>query len=866
MSEIVEVAEEAVEEPQQNPIIEWAASRPYWEKYIWKKCLENGQVTDDEMEEAYKYFKMKYELVAEEDLPELSLDGLLPPEDTEMDTICLKEVKNLENVNAIPNDQSLQFGKQLTLVWGRNGSGKSGYGRVMANACFSRGKRIIHPNLKEEEVATEPASAVIVIDDGSEDGQTVQFVDNGDSIPDLKRFAAFDKESVTVQLDKSNAVQFTPGQLVVFDKVNTYMHSIEDRLSSEWDGLKKDNPVENSFAETTSVVSETLLDLSKEATDEEIKVLIAFPEKGDEQIEELKVTRDKLKKLDVPAKKKALGEQQVTLSTYKQTLERVWKLLDDENVTAINELIEEVIRKKGLVKKLGVDTFDDGIFETTGSEKWKGLLLAAKTLYEAELEATGEELESCLLCHQELTEKETQLFSNYWEFLGSSAETELKTAKGKLVAYQEALQTLRLKLPETSDEQPAIKVLLETNKPIVEEVRANIEKIGEILEGWDGKIEKHEVISNDDVPSLKLDIVDALVAAKKEEADTLKDPTENIEKLKVKIVELQHRKITSKIEEQILQYAVWLRWSEKVKAARIPKAAYTGARTEFFNQIVTENYTKIFNEECERLNSNFGLIIESHGEHGDTVIGLKLRFAEETKPTEVLSEGEQKVCALADFLTEIQLDKANCGIIFDDPVSSLDHIRKDKIAERLVEESSKRQVIVLTHDITFLLSMQHYADGSEAETLISTIRRVGHTPGITDPSLPWVAQNVSKRKKVLNAKLQDIGAMISGGAIEDAIEERVKVWYELLREAWERAVEERLFKGTVERFRPSVETNRLKRLDITNELLAEVIDAMTESSKWTHDRAAGLNVPTPDDTEMQKHLDRFSDFITNCTP
>ena len=32
MDEIIEITEEAVEKPQQNPIIEWAAGRPFWEK------------------------------------------------------------------------------------------------------------------------------------------------------------------------------------------------------------------------------------------------------------------------------------------------------------------------------------------------------------------------------------------------------------------------------------------------------------------------------------------------------------------------------------------------------------------------------------------------------------------------------------------------------------------------------------------------------------------------------------------------------------------------------------------------------------------------------------------------------------------
>jgi len=63
---------------------------------------------------------------------------------------------------------------------------------------------------------------------------------------------------------------------------------------------------------------------------------------------------------------------------------------------------------------------------------------------------------------------------------------------------------------------------------------------------------------------------------------------------------------------------------------------------------------------------------------------------------------KQNACSIADFLTEVQLDPNNCGIIFDDPVTSLDHERKDKIAQRLVMEAAQRQVVMFTHDIAFM--------------------------------------------------------------------------------------------------------------------------------------------------------------------
>ena len=72
------------------------------------------------------------------------------------------------------------------------------------------------------------------------------------------------------------------------------------------------------------------------------------------------------------------------------------------------------------------------------------------------------------------------------------------------------------------------------------------------------------------------------------------------------------------------------------------------------------------------------------------------------KIEEILSEGEQRAIALGSFFAELALANHSCGIVFDDPVSSLDHWRRLNVARRLVEEAKSRQVIVFTHDTSFL--------------------------------------------------------------------------------------------------------------------------------------------------------------------
>ena len=75
------------------------------------------------------------------------------------------------------------------------------------------------------------------------------------------------------------------------------------------------------------------------------------------------------------------------------------------------------------------------------------------------------------------------------------------------------------------------------------------------------------------------------------------------------------------------------------------------------------------------------------------------------KPSKVLSEGEQKVLAIADFLAEARLGGITAPVIFDDPVSSLDHRRINEVARRIANLAEANQVIVFTHDILFATTL-----------------------------------------------------------------------------------------------------------------------------------------------------------------
>jgi hypothetical protein len=229
----------------------------------------------------------------------------------------------------------------------------------------------------------------------------------------------------------------------------------------------------------------------------------------------------------------------------------------------------------------------------------------------------------------------------------------------------------------------------------------------------------------------------------------------------------------------------------------------------------------------------------------------------------IVSEGEQRCISIAAFFAELSTADDPSAIVFDDPVSSLDFEWRLNVAKRLVEESKHRQVIVFTHDVVFLLALKQYAEESSIEPLDQHVRRQSKGAGVCADELPWVAMPVKGKIGFLKNRYQ-AAEKLSRDGNQDAYEYEAKYLYGMLRETWERALEEVLLGGVVERYRPSVQTQKLTPLsDITDADCKTVETAMTKCSTWLpgHDKAAAARAPVPGAAELKKDIDALETWV-----
>jgi len=243
---------------------------------------------------------------------------------------------------------------------------------------------------------------------------------------------------------------------------------------------------------------------------------------------------------------------------------------------------------------------------------------------------------------------------------------------------------------------------------------------------------------------------------------------------------------------------------------------------------------------------------------------VELRAKKNANVQEVVSEGEHRCIALAGFLAELATATHKSALVFDDPVSSLDHIWRESVACRLVEEANGRQVIVFTHDLVFLLLLFEHAEKESVPLSQTHLTRNPQGSGICSEGPPWLAMPVRTRIGALKAQWQQAEKLYrtEGPLVYEAL---ARDLYGRLRETWERAVEEVLLNGAVLRFRRSVETQRLDKVtDVATTDVQTIAAAMTKCSTHLrgHDQAAAINQPVPEPGELQADIEELESWVT----
>jgi hypothetical protein len=296
-----------------------------------------------------------------------------------------------------------------------------------------------------------------------------------------------------------------------------------------------------------------------------------------------------------------------------------------------------------------------------------------------------------------------------------------------------------------------------------------------------------------------------------------------------------------------------------LKTAR--SAADTNAITQKSSALTRQYATKVildeFTRETERLHLRRVTLDDLGGRKGQlTQRPALLGAVRSAAAHHVLSEGEQTALGLAGFFTEAKFDNSKSAIIFDDPVTSLDHVRRDKVAQRLAQLAKDRQVVVFTHDVAFVGDLSAAADSEGVPVAGRSVERQGLEPGVCLDFLPWKAKDFAQRIDHLRTELTKL-TKERPNLVQDEYEERVASWAGKLSEAWERCVTSEILYQVFDRGRAHVQMQKFRVLaqvtDIDDQELQEGYGA---TSKWArrHDKAEETNYVAPEPGDLESAL------------
>ncbi|MDF5996624.1 AAA family ATPase [Pseudomonas aeruginosa] len=482
-------------------------------------------------------------------------------------------------------------------------------------------------------------------------------------------------------------------------------------------------------------------------------------------------------------------------------LDRLFASISDDSANNLRRLAVDSDAARRAAEAASSALFRDEPLPQIGSEVWQALWASARAFSDAEAYPerrfpVTDPGSVCVLCQQELTPVAADRLNRFEAFVRDDSQQRADAAR---VAYDRALATFKgeaVSLAELANIVATVRDELRQDALAMEIRGATLRAL------W-----RHRQIRRRHAnPSAAIDVPvteysrQALVdqaAGIETRANALAAEAGSPARaaLLTEKAELVDRQWLGGIKADVLAEIERQKKIALLETAQRDTATnrVTTKSTEIAQALVTDALRAQFAREVASFEIA-GLAVELRQQN--SVQGIpRFKVALTRKPTaavgQVLSEGEHRCVALAAFMAELATTENKSGIVFDDPVSSLDHMHREAVAKRLVAEAAHRQVIVFTHDLAFLFELNRAADDAQPKppVAISSISRGADKAGFCRSEPPFKARRVSDITTSLSNQLAGERYHFEQGN-QDEWRKSVKSIAATLRDTWEIAVEE----------------------------------------------------------------------------
>lgn len=823
----------------------WFLERPQWLQIAATRLLQQSELTDKDVSELAT-------LCQQEAAGNLTKTTCSFPASAfsqgAAGTLRLCSISDVEGVNALAPKKPLEFGKgNIVIVYGNNGSGKSGYVRLLKHVCGARETGTLHRNVYKPGSAAQKACISF-----EQDGVLKTHTWSGQGIcDDLNSVDIFDTSFGKVFVTSEDEVSYEPPVLSFFSSLILACEKVASALDTE---AKQHQSKKPNIPADKKVTPEGIWfeAISAKTSTQDIDKHCTFSSVNETEMQTL---QQRLAE-QAPAKKaKQLRKQKQHIDNLVQDTQKYLEQLSDENYRRII-----AAKKKSILKKTAADTAAEKVFsgselEGVGSDVWKELWEAARnysvsTAYKEAEYPNVSDGSRCVLCHQPLTQEAKERLTSFENFVKGEMQ---KAATDAVKEYETASQTIEA-LPTLETLKTRIDAAGIPQDEVASQVTgffAQLQARKDLLPG----IDSEEAIPD---PLLSPKWIDEANAQSKSlgELATKYDEdakSDNREEIKKKLNSLQARKWLSEHRAAIDEEVTRLKLLNQIKKAKrsADTTALSRKKGELAETLITDAFVQRFNAELKVLGASQVKVelVKSRVSKGRVLHKLQLRGASQRGLADVLSEGENRIVSIAAFLADVTGKSNQAPFIFDDPISSLDQTYEEAVVQRLIELSQGKQVIVFTHRLSLLGTVRHFAEKKTIKPDVVSIRSTDRGTGEPAPIPLSQGEIKSALNTLMNQRYQDAKKASDDGDFDRA-ERELKSICSDFRILVERAIENDLLCGIVQRFQRPVHSLKLKDLAKLKDTDCNLLDSlMTKYSGFEHSQPAEspVELPKPDE-------------------
>lgn len=782
---------------------DWADGHGDWAKLLVQKVIDKeSNLEPSEREEIFKYFLESIGLVKGLRKLTFSKPSYIPTEQH----IELSSLSDVTGVNKLAENQTIDFSPNITVIYGENGTGKTGYGRILKALGFSYDQNnTIYANVFAQSQQSKSATINYKVN-----GNAHTFTwDGTNKNEDLKNISVFNNDCVQISLDASRQLIVSPIGFHLFDLVSDELGKLDSLLQTK----KSEYPTKISWIENLhegTPQHQFVNGLSKDSTEKLLNELSDFTLEHDKDLKEKETEISKLNKPLLQNELHSLRAQFDELSTLVNKIKTAQDILNAESWKKLIELNKRISELEKTAQNGIKEIAEDKGIEYFETKEFKNFLSSAEAYIKIlNKHDYPNDNEVCVYCRQPLEQSAVELLKSYRALLNNKTEesiAKVKKEKQELISKVKNDVEAQLQLNYGSfglDEQDKPiqpKKLQDYNQQLTELKKTFVD----------------DKVAEDSVFQLKYDDYILFLTKKKLEIDkTLKEKNEllgnldNKEKeLKAKIVELKDRKFLSNKKDEVKKIISNHKYLSVLNSHSntFNTASISRKTSQAREELVSQNFNQIFKDELESLRkSNIPIELSFGTSRGRSKLSHHIGNKE---LLEILSEGEQKAIALSEFLTELQLDNIKAPVIFDDPVNSLDHKIIDAVAKRLMRLSKERQVVIFTHSVLLFNSLLYLSREPNFKSLNCNFYNIKKEYDIVG-----VVTDAEEEKNKVKENISKINRLINNTPKDRSEVDVAKEGYAELRSAIELCVEHEIFKGTVKRYQKNISLTNFIKVD-----------------------------------------------------